>query len=571
MKLEFLSRYKSILQFKSIELPQFTVLTGVNGSGKTHLLEAIEKRAVAVEGIVNEHIVRFGYETFSLQKEIEISGDKFFSEKVEGWKYFQGSIRGITTKLKIKLKGEYIEALEYCKKNDINLWNVKQNKFVDRYKQSIKEHFKNNNVKSNYFAQGIYALIKSLPYSIDELLEDEFMKLFKPYTYINDFLPLQLGKVFWDYHLKYEQNKYHKYRNEIDGENNPIFTEDAFIAKYGEKPWIKINEILKNYSSLDYKVNSPEGMDRGATFLLRLIHTQESGLNVDFSDLSSGEKILMALVASVYKSASDKHFPDMLLLDEIDSSLHPSMIRNMLNVIEDVFLDQDVNVILVTHSPTTISLAPEDSIFVMNKSGVNRLEKKSKQEGLSILTEGYATIDKGLKLFDEVSKNQISVITEGNNTNFIEKAFALYNITDVNVIEGLEAISGKTELKTLFNFFSKATHENKVIFIWDCDVSFNLDITNNTFPFIFEKNEENNIATKGIENLFSEELLGDFIKSINFSDGRIKNEFDSNRKKDFEEFIIDRNCKDDFLKFQQLFDFIDTKLRNPSSETSSDF
>jgi AAA15 family ATPase/GTPase len=41
MKLTFVKPYLSIESFPECELPKFTVLTGVNGSGKTHLLQAI--------------------------------------------------------------------------------------------------------------------------------------------------------------------------------------------------------------------------------------------------------------------------------------------------------------------------------------------------------------------------------------------------------------------------------------------------------------------------------------------------------------------------------------------------
>lgn len=39
--LTFSSSYKSLYRFETAELPAFVVLTGRNGSGKTHLLEAI--------------------------------------------------------------------------------------------------------------------------------------------------------------------------------------------------------------------------------------------------------------------------------------------------------------------------------------------------------------------------------------------------------------------------------------------------------------------------------------------------------------------------------------------------
>jgi len=56
-----------------------------------------------------------------------------------------------------------------------------------------------------------------------------------------------------------------------------------------------------------------------------------------------------------------------LLLDEVDASLHPSMIKNLLDVIEKIFLKNGCKVILATHSPTTVALAPEESIYEISK------------------------------------------------------------------------------------------------------------------------------------------------------------------------------------------------------------
>ena len=40
MNLKFLEEHLSIKQFNDVELKDFTVLTGLNGSGKSHLLQA---------------------------------------------------------------------------------------------------------------------------------------------------------------------------------------------------------------------------------------------------------------------------------------------------------------------------------------------------------------------------------------------------------------------------------------------------------------------------------------------------------------------------------------------------
>ena len=69
MKLVFQKKHFSITALEPTELPAFTVLTGVNGSGKSHLLEAINLKAVKVADKENPRIVLFNYENFRLDNE----------------------------------------------------------------------------------------------------------------------------------------------------------------------------------------------------------------------------------------------------------------------------------------------------------------------------------------------------------------------------------------------------------------------------------------------------------------------------------------------------------------------
>jgi len=346
------------------------------------------------------------------------------------------------------------------------------------------------------------------------------------------------------------------YQNRIHGKSYPCVSEAEFLRKNGDPPWNLVNDILRQFDTMKYQVNSPEGIDIFANFQLKLQHTERADLEIEFDSLSSGEKILMALVASVYKSQGDSNFPEILLLDEIDASLHPSMIKNMLSVIGNVFLRHGVQVILVTHSPTTIALAPEDSIYLMNPSGAIRIVQSDRQEALGILTQGFATIEEGLKLFDEVARQRLTVITEGNNVAYIQRVLEINGIDGVEVMEGLEGITGKNQLRTLFDFFCRAPHENAVLFVWDPDVTMQLSEQNNTIPFIFDFNTDNELAKRGIENLFPEECFDGFIKVVNFSTGHCVSEFDTARKSDFVQHIIERNRADDFTKFHPVVEKI---------------
>ena len=57
-------------------------------------------------------------------------------------------------------------------------------------------------------------MMLELPYSIDEIEKDDFLSLYKPYNLKNDFLPQELGKVVWDYYIKYDRNQSNEYHNQ---------------------------------------------------------------------------------------------------------------------------------------------------------------------------------------------------------------------------------------------------------------------------------------------------------------------------------------------------------------------
>ncbi len=247
--------------------------------------------------------------------------------------------------------------------------------------------------------------------------------------------------------------------------------EEDFIKLHGEKPWDVINTILSSFSSLEYKINSPEGIDYFSNFQLKLIHTKINDLEIGFEHLSSGERILMALVASIYKSSSDNHFPDILLLDEIDASLHPSMTRSLLKVINDIFISKGVKVILVTHSPSTIALANPESIYLMNKFGENRLEKADKDIALSILTEGFATLNEGKLLFENIiqSNKDCILFTEGKtDIEHIRIAKDKLSIDDLDF--DIFSCGGADKLKQFLIGIPKDLFKNKIIIgVFDYD------------------------------------------------------------------------------------------------------
>ena len=544
--IQYVQDYLSIKQFNPLELSDLTILTGVNGSGKSHLLEAIEQKCVLINGDSNLSIVKFNYENFRMENESIFNAYQLVAEKDNAWNFYNSNIKPHLVNVKGHLGPSYSTIADECKRDKVPLLSRNDRPEVANYRSTVDQYFAQHHIRSNNDAAGVYSLAHSLQFPLDEITEDDFRALYKPIALKNNFLPNQLGKVIWDYYIKYRQNQVNEFENQKYGKDYPILSETDFFARHGDKPWELINKILRKFSSIQYQVASPEGTDVFKNYALKLVHTSDPSLQIDFSSLSSGEKVLMALVASIYKSSFDRYFPDVLLLDEIDATLHPSMMQNMIEVIQEEFISRGTKVILVTHSPTTVALAPEDCVFIMNRSGLNRVEKSSNGNALSILTEGFAILQDGVRLFDQVGRLKATVITEGRNTKILRKAFELFGVSDIEILDGVETNSGKTQLKTLYDFFVRVPHEKTVIFVWDCDVNYPLEVVGNTVPIIIPKNSANTVARSGIENAFPESLFSDFQKRIILSTGQTKIEFDESRKRDFEDHLISRNSIADF-------------------------
>ena len=66
MKLNFKQQYISIESFKPIEINDFTIITGKNGSGKTHFLNAIKNGSIEIDGIQKSEIVYYNYNDFTI-------------------------------------------------------------------------------------------------------------------------------------------------------------------------------------------------------------------------------------------------------------------------------------------------------------------------------------------------------------------------------------------------------------------------------------------------------------------------------------------------------------------------
>jgi ABC-type hemin transport system ATPase subunit len=170
--------------------------------------------------------------------------------------------------------------------------------------------------------------------------------------------------------------------------------------RFGEPPWDLLNEIL-SVSGLPYEVNRPSPDNllrttvRKPSFSLQLWDIERKA-EVPLSGLSSGEKVIMSTVLWRYSAEHVGRHYRLLLLDEPDAHLHPSLTRQFFDVVQQVFVSRrGVRVIASTHSPSTVALAPADSIFEMRRYSAEptgRIQPIDRDRAVSLLTAGLLVV-----------------------------------------------------------------------------------------------------------------------------------------------------------------------------------
>ena len=384
IKLILQSKFKS-LEPLQIELPDFVVLTGVNGAGKTQFLTAIQNQQMKV---LNEQGVQ-----------------------LKNLKY--------VTSQSLAPNDSTIVTREQLSQKTQNVWNQYSQSYLQQKQRN--PNFKLQNVFGDNAIQVklIEKISKEAEKNIDDLSADDFYN----YYPLND--GLQQTDVFYQnfsslfkrYQDRLDDNQYRRYINEVLGQKGVIFiSEEQFVSSFGEAPWNFVNKIIEE-AKLDYHINAPTSGHRDAPFQLKLINNY-SKAEINFGDLSSGEKVLMSLALALYKSNFDIQFPQVLLMDEPDASLHPSMSKQFIEVIEKIFVkEKKVKVIISTHSPSTVALTPDEAIFFVSKFEEPRIQKSTKDKALNILTAGVPS-------FSVNYENRRQVFVESpNDVIFFEKLY----------------------------------------------------------------------------------------------------------------------------------------------------
>jgi ABC-type branched-subunit amino acid transport system ATPase component len=616
MKLKHVSEYISIKYFNPVEIENFTILTGLNGSGKTHLLKAIKLGNVEIENIDKSEMVYYNYNDFTVHIK-EGNQDFNYARKLEESKNERSQVIQKIIKLKQEIINEIRKSqllpidnaiyllllstsyLEFTQEfsNHKNYDILKELLRATDYRSSFQSFHTRFTPRFSNFVQNFLNFKGDLQELTPELIEDHFQNAKKNvqeifeikhkeyYEFLSsvsdkDIFSLNNNDIestnfiledIAEEEKEYQYLKLSNYLNKhyaLGGDPDSKYLEhEEFIRAHGNSPIEQINDVLTQYDCNGYFLKTNDfklqlGEAKSSMKVYINLKQKEKGYVTSFNELSSGEKTLIALSLLIFKSRKKRVIPRVLLLDEIDSSLHPSMITRLLDVIQEIFIKKyGMKVILATHSPTTVALSPNDSIFVLNNNFPDKISKQDKSIAISILSEGFITLNEGLQIIDQLSKMELSVFTEGNNVDYIQRAMELYApelLSRVDIVDHLKDRTGKNQLNVLYDFFLRMPHANKIIFVFDCDVTTRYEESGVTFYFSFQKNESNDKVNKGIENLFDKNLFDDqFYTTQAKEDGGSHTTLNKNK---FSEFIIKHGIKEDFKNFKPLIERIEKLL-----------
>lgn len=357
------------------DLPSFTLITGENGAGKSHFLEAIQNQAILLEAWDPRRTPQLMNAAVLQQTDHLLSAGEPRSTKVE-------RLRTHATAVLADYRGDP-NAAQFLRDRLVND-GLLTRESVDRAES-----------------------VAGKP--ISEWGEPDFGRYTPREIGHLDLFAVLVADVFQNYSYLSTMNTMREWAATTKGASWSWLCESEFVALYGPPPWELVNRVLADVA-LSYRYAVPEPALEFAHTAPMLID-QDSGVEISPTDLSSGEKTLLTIALSAYSATSRDavRHPSLILLDEPDSALHPSMVANLIRLVTRELVDGlNIPVVMTTHSPTTVALAPEESLFVMRRTGEPRLRKASRDESLRSLLVGVPTIS-------VESENRRVVIVEGPN------------------------------------------------------------------------------------------------------------------------------------------------------------
>ena len=606
MKIELKQPHKAIYSLDSAELPEFAILIGRNGAGKTQLLNSLKDGTATISGIGRDEIELFDMVSFNppnadrprvkpnrtlAQATAEAyllsnpSGEALIdtaaaifdkhvadNERANGVQSTQDFVSSLRDEIK-HLPDAAVFAMDgpqspYKKElyEQVMLPLIPE-QHRNRDDESLRSARKASNVNQAMLLSAAMKKSGKLPH---ELTHEDVLRASDSR---GESLSNEVGQVFAAY--KFSQYEWAHKRIETEHiEFSRLITE--YRTKY-PPPWMTLRRILSDMRDaagepglFDFEFSDPDDHELRMSnysefsFNAKMIN-RTNEISYELDSLSSGEKILMALCLVSFNQYLGRRPPKLLLLDELDAVLHPSMAKALVVTMKDLFVRQGTRVLMTSHSPMTVAAVDETDIFRVARTGGDvKISRTTKSEAVNELSEGLATIDVGLRIAAS-DEAKVTILTEGNNTKHLKRWVELNFPDEVLVFEGLEHNTSDTQLLAYGRLLGKMDTSTHFVVVWDCDATQKAATLRNELQtgskvraYAFPKRHDNAIATKGIENNYDEEILKPYSNTTTRNnDGTfVSLSFPNESKTEFADHVMKQGTPDYFSNFNELHDLV---------------
>ena len=475
ISLKLTSRYKSLQEgFEWNDIPAFAVITGVNGVGKTQLLEVIKGRSERPDShgrtlqIIRDISTSKGPENLifsenASQKGLSLNG------LIE---YVHNSDQRL---LSLRNLDQYIRNCQ----NNINSWRQQYTQTTDKVarlqlENNIRSHedeirsYQNEKFNVCIFAydEELKRIARKLGKEVEELSEDEIRQLaidnFESLTTVDEL-------------TRFLSNENQRYMRRVTYLTEIHQREEADLLAAQERPYQTINRIFRQYGFDYFDMLNPFPVDGKLNGEIRF--QGKGGEIVDYNSLSSGERAIVQFVIWSYGQDFRGNRLNTMVLDEPDAHLHPSMCKMMVEIFSEMSAKKEIGgggirIIITTHSPSTVAFTPEGSLFVMQREADNKrsIRPTTSEDAVEILSDGIFTFSRAMSQFTQLSSSQKQnlVFVEGKtDVKHFNKAMQMlgYNL-DVEFFDMHDAT-------TLSNFITctpaRLFNKKSLIALFDCD------------------------------------------------------------------------------------------------------
>lgn len=470
------TRYKSLQEgFEWKDIPSFAVITGVNGVGKSQLLEVIKGKSERLNNkdsyqmIAREIISTAGptnliFSGESTQKRLSLNG---LIDYVKNRDQRLVSIRELDsdiTNYQNIISNLQVKRAQTTDKVEI----LRLDKQVDRFENQIKS-FQEQKLDFNIYPydEELKRIAQKIVKNVEELNEDDIRL-----NAVDNFESLTTVDELSRY-LTSENQRYMRQVTRLmeKGQNEKA---NSLVAQ--ERPYQTINRLFGQYNFDYFEMLNPfpdNGKLNG-----EIKFQGKGGEIVDYKSLSKGEQVIVQFVIWSYGQDFRGNRLNTMVLDEPDAHLHPSMCKMMVEIFSELSAPKEtggggIRIIITTHSPSTVAFTPEGSLFVMQREGDNTrtIRPTTSEEAVEILSDGIFTFSRAMSnftmLYESTKQNLVFVEGKTDVKHYTRAMQVLGYDLDVEFFDMHDAT-------TLYSFIkvcpAKLFNKKHLIALFDCDI-----------------------------------------------------------------------------------------------------